>query len=587
MKRLLFLIALFVSLAHAQTPTSLLPVPRQQFLNPQGQPLAGGCVFTYISGTSTPLATYTDYTGTIVNSNPVILDSGGFASVWLQSGTAYTITVFANGGTNCATGSQQWSVNGVTGPPNLLAPGPIGTTVPNVVEATYFLTGSASPALSGLIRLASGDSICWRNNTNTADECLYKDTSETLTWPAGEAALVNNCNVAAEYAATQGGAVGSNALAGCVSIPPSTAAIGLNGMAGFAVSSCNSMVRTVCNGVGAYGQGRAIVNYASAWGGNHLAQDLVGTAHTNLTGDEIDVNVLGSPDNVWGLLVTGNFGGTIPASSWAFNFSPTSGQVQNGIQLADGSVIGYGAIFGSQTQTANSASQPVCFNFRDSSNMPHCIYIEADASGDLILAPYAGSNIQLNGSTYLGSGYIFGSGTVNIAQTGVIRLANTDPLCWRNAANSADLCITPGSTNQLLPAVVSYNLQNLASGGTITSGVLTTVDSKSVTMPSTGCPCRAFISYSYFWTTAASATVADFYVTDGTNNFLPSQTGAGTSPVPTTGTSASGFSSVTYANNATVVFTMKVQTNQNITINQTSTSASQNSNFQVVMVPSN
>lgn len=570
--------------ANAQVPVTLSPVPRMQFLSPAGVPLAGGFVYTYASGTSTPLASYTDQSGSSQNTNPLVLDAGGFGSLWLQSSLAYRIVV------TDANNVQQYLVDGVTSPPNLLAPGPIGTTTPNVVEATQFISATSLPALSGILRLASSDDICWRNNANSADLCISKDNLDNLNWPSGVNAQVNGCNVASEYSTVQGGATGVNALAGCVAIPSTATATGLNGVAGFAVSSCNSMVRTTCNGVGVYGQGRAIVNYAAAWGSNPVVQDGVGILHTELQGEEVDANVYGSPDSVYGLIITGFLKGTVPANSWAINVSPSAGstqQWQTGLQFADGAVAGYAAIFGSQTQTASSASQPICFNFRDSSNMPHCIYIEADSSGDLVLSPYAGHNINLNGSTFLGSGFIFGSGTANIAQSGLIRLANSDPLCWRNNANTADLCITPAASDQLLPAVVSYNLQNLASGGTITSGVLTTVDSKSVTMPSTGCPCRAFISYSYFWTTGASATVADFYVTDGTNNFLPAQTGAGTSPVPTTGTSASGFSSVTYANSAVVVFTMKVQTNQNITINQTSTSAAQNSNFQVVMVPSN
>lgn len=86
MKRVLILMALAVAgiSALAQTPPPVLaPVVRQQFLDSSGKPLAGGKVFTYAAGTTTPLATYTDATGLVPNSNPIILDAGGFAGIWI------------------------------------------------------------------------------------------------------------------------------------------------------------------------------------------------------------------------------------------------------------------------------------------------------------------------------------------------------------------------------------------------------------------------------------------------------------------------------------------------------------------------
>ncbi len=64
---------------------TLLPVPRARFFSPAGLPLAGGKVFTYVAGTTTPLASYTDYSGTVANTNPVILDANGEANIWLDS----------------------------------------------------------------------------------------------------------------------------------------------------------------------------------------------------------------------------------------------------------------------------------------------------------------------------------------------------------------------------------------------------------------------------------------------------------------------------------------------------------------------
>ena len=61
----------------------LTPSPKMQFESAAGVPLSGGKVYTYTAGTTTPLATYTDYTGATPNSNPIILNSRGEASIWL------------------------------------------------------------------------------------------------------------------------------------------------------------------------------------------------------------------------------------------------------------------------------------------------------------------------------------------------------------------------------------------------------------------------------------------------------------------------------------------------------------------------
>lgn len=64
--------------------TTVAPPPVFQWLTANG-PLVGGQLYSYAAGTSTPLATYADETGTAANPNPVILDANGSANVWLGS----------------------------------------------------------------------------------------------------------------------------------------------------------------------------------------------------------------------------------------------------------------------------------------------------------------------------------------------------------------------------------------------------------------------------------------------------------------------------------------------------------------------
>lgn len=55
-----------------------------------GEPLAGGKVYWYLAGTTTPTTTYTDEAGTIPQANPVILNSRGEPDnpIWLATGQA-------------------------------------------------------------------------------------------------------------------------------------------------------------------------------------------------------------------------------------------------------------------------------------------------------------------------------------------------------------------------------------------------------------------------------------------------------------------------------------------------------------------
>lgn len=62
----------------------LLTPPFMQFFDENGDPLAGGKIYSYSAGTTTKKATYTDETATHQNTNPIILDDAGRAVVFIQ-----------------------------------------------------------------------------------------------------------------------------------------------------------------------------------------------------------------------------------------------------------------------------------------------------------------------------------------------------------------------------------------------------------------------------------------------------------------------------------------------------------------------
>lgn len=91
------------------------PTPKSQFIDAAGIPLAGGFVYTYAAGTTTPQATYTDSTGATANSNPIVLDSRGEANIWLGSATyKFKLTDSNN--------TEIWTVDNISAPTSGLSP---------------------------------------------------------------------------------------------------------------------------------------------------------------------------------------------------------------------------------------------------------------------------------------------------------------------------------------------------------------------------------------------------------------------------------------------------------------------------------
>lgn len=125
---------------------TLSPSPKMQFFTAAGVPLVGGKLFTYASGTTVPLATYTSSAATTANTNPVILDSRGEANVWFGP-SRYTLLLKDSLDNLIWTADGVNSVLGVQNPTIIAAAGQTVFTVPE-----YGLGGYLMVIVNGLVK---------------------------------------------------------------------------------------------------------------------------------------------------------------------------------------------------------------------------------------------------------------------------------------------------------------------------------------------------------------------------------------------------------------------------------------------------
>jgi microcystin-dependent protein len=113
----------------------------QQFFDNNGVPLNGGLLYTYQAGSTTALTSYTDISGSIANSNPIVLDSAGRSSneVWLTYGLNYKFVLKTSAGVTIGTYDNIYGIVGVQTA--------VGTTIPTGMISLWY--GSIGSVPSG------------------------------------------------------------------------------------------------------------------------------------------------------------------------------------------------------------------------------------------------------------------------------------------------------------------------------------------------------------------------------------------------------------------------------------------------------
>jgi hypothetical protein len=157
-------------------------------------------------------------------------------------------------------------------------------------------------------------------------------------------------------------------------------------------------------------------------------------------------------------------------------------------------------------------------------------------------------------------------------------------LCTLDSASN-EYC-TVVSSGVVPPAVLASTTTVLSAPVTVSG--LTTVMSQAITMPASGCPCRAFVSY-HNYVNAATHGVGVFYVSDATHEMATSELNIYTDG-NTAGMGAAAYSPVTYANSASVTFTLffnEGTMSGSVMVEASNTQTSQNSWLDITILTSN
>jgi len=112
-----------------------------QFFDNNGIPLAGGLIYTYQAGTTNQIATYTSASGSIANSNPIVLDSSGRPpnEIWLNGNYSYKFVL------QTSAAVQIWSMDNLNGLPSAgIESYQIATQGQTVFTGLSYITGNNS-----------------------------------------------------------------------------------------------------------------------------------------------------------------------------------------------------------------------------------------------------------------------------------------------------------------------------------------------------------------------------------------------------------------------------------------------------------
>ena len=252
-----------------------------QFFDSNGVPLAGGLLYTYAAGTTTPQTTYTTSVGNIANSNPIVLDSAGRTAneVWLTNGSTYKFVL------KTSTATQIGSYD----------------NIPGANDFSSFSASSGS-SLIGFIQAGTGA-------VATTVQTKLRESVSILDFGATTDSADNATAIQAALTAATGGEVivpAGNFTTGAITIPAATTLRGAGGklvakaaVASLITLSTNARViglkidASTASNAAIYGENIDNIEVSGNWikGGGYGVR-LAGTGASQVTNIRIENNYI-------------------------------------------------------------------------------------------------------------------------------------------------------------------------------------------------------------------------------------------------------------------------------------------------------
>lgn len=300
----------------------------QQFFDNSGIPLAGGLIYSYAAGTTTPAATYTNASGVTPQTNPIVLNAAGrvpSGEIWLTIGLNYKFELKTSANVTLATydnvaGGVDYSNLAASTGASLVGYSASNETLsitPNTVANRLNLLDRASRVATNSDGAKGGGVSCYRNATAVT---------------GGSVGYVNS----SIHNQTDTGATETAFEWGITSVLNNNSAAGEN--------------------VAIYGQGNKRANGAT-WAGVFEARDFLNTvgATSGVVGIEVDVfaNGVDTSTNRVGIDIVvgkGVSGGTKATISYGIRMGAqsgdtTQGKISSGLRLNN--EIDYGVFINS------------------------------------------------------------------------------------------------------------------------------------------------------------------------------------------------------------------------------------------------
>jgi len=162
-----------------------------QFFNNDGLPLNAGKIYTYQAGSTTPLSTFTDSSGLIANTNPIILGTDGRppSTIWLTEGFFYKFVLKTSADVTIQTYDNLYGIIGAAPPAATPIPsggiflwsGSIGS-----IPAGYVLCNGSNgtPDLRDRFVVGAGSAYAVNATGGSADSVVVSHThAATVTDP--------------------------------------------------------------------------------------------------------------------------------------------------------------------------------------------------------------------------------------------------------------------------------------------------------------------------------------------------------------------------------------------------------------------